>query len=80
MSIDLDDNNIWIATREGENQGEIHFQIFSENGEYLYKAILSTKNPRIDKKIRIKKDNIYILSRSEIDYIRFIKYKIIGNN
>ncbi len=81
MSIDIDDNNnIWITTREGENQGEIRFHVLSEEGKYLYKAIITTKNPRIDKQIRIKKDNIYILYKAEGEDVRFIKYNIIGNN
>ncbi len=81
MSLDLDDNNnIWIATRDGEDQGEIQFHVLSEEGEYLYKAIIATKNPRNAKRIRIRKDNIYILYKSEVEDVRFIKYNIIGNN
>ncbi|MCJ7578935.1 MAG: NHL repeat-containing protein [Candidatus Aminicenantes bacterium] len=81
MSIDLDDdNNIWIATREGENQGEIHFHVLSREGKYIYKAKITTKNPRNALRIRIKKDNIYILYKSEVEDVRFIKYNIIGNS
>ncbi|MCP2604609.1 6-bladed beta-propeller [Candidatus Aminicenantes bacterium AH-873-B07] len=77
-SLNTDDkNNIWVETYEGENKREIHFHIFSQEGKYLNKAIIKTEDGRIHHKIRIKKDNIYILFYSPEKGLRLEKYKIL---
>jgi len=71
-----DDNKIWITTYDGENKGEIHFHVFSEEGQFLYKAIVTAKNPRTVRRIRIKKDNIYVFFYSQENGSKLIKYRI----
>lgn len=71
-----DNNNIWITTYDGDINGEIHFHVFSEEGQFLYSTIITAKNPRTVRQIRIKKDNIYVFFYSQENGAKLIKYRI----
>ena len=78
ISVDENNQNLWIATYKFENEGKIHFQIASQEGDFLQEVLIPDESPRTVRKVCIKQNKLYILHYSGMNGTKLIKYEIIN--